>query len=169
VQNRLDPDRGSLVNRRFEKLKEKLLGIHDSTHRIALGFALGLLLGVIPGTGAIAAVVAAFLIRANKAAALLGALLVNTWINVVTFPLALGIGVFAFHVDPGVLAEDWAALTAHFTWHGFVAVALRKTVLALFVGYLAIGAVLAGIGYGIAFQVIARARKRKDPNGETAC
>ena len=146
------------VNLRFEKLKEKLLGIHDSTHRIALGAALGLFLGVLPGTGPIAAVAGAFLLRANKAAALAGSLLVNTWINVVTFPLALAIGAFLFRIEPGALAGDWAGLTRHFSWRYFVDIVLRKTVVALFVGYLVIGLLLAVIGYAICYHVVNRAR-----------
>ena len=155
------------MNQRFQQLKDKLLGIHDSAHRIARGAALGLFLGVFPGTGPIAAVVGAFLLRANKAAALGGALLVNTWINVVTFPLALAIGAFLFGIDPGALAKEWRGLTRHFTWSGFVEIGLRKTVVALFVGYILIGLVLAAIGYVICYLIIVHARKRVTGSGET--
>jgi uncharacterized protein (DUF2062 family) len=153
------------MNQRFEQLKAKLLGIHDSAHRIALGAGLGLFLGVLPGTGPIAAVVGAFLLRANKVAALAGALLVNTWINVVTFPLALALGSFLFGIEPKALAKDWLALTRHFTWHGFVEIGLRDTAVALFLGYTLIGLLLGAFGYAICYLVVVRARKSSHPLG----
>lgn len=148
------------MNQKFKELRDKLLGINDSTHRIALGAGLGLFLGVFPGTGAIAAVVCAFIIRANKAAALAGALLVNTWINVVSFPLALAIGAFILRVDPQTIAHDWSQLTGHFTWQALWSLLLRDTVLVLLAGYVLIGLILGIPGYFLTYALIRKVRNK---------
>jgi uncharacterized protein (DUF2062 family) len=147
------------MNKKFKKLRDNLLGINDSPHRIALGAGLGLFLGVFPGTGAIAAIVGAFILRANKAAALAGALLVNTWINVVTFPLALAVGAFLLRVDPKTIAADWSRLTEHFTWHALAGLLFRDTILVLLVGYVLMGLLLGIAGYVLTYTLIRKVRK----------
>ncbi len=146
------------MNTRYKKIRDKLLGIHDTPHRIALGAGLGLFLGVFPGTGAIAAVVCAFIFRANKAAALAGALLVNTWINVVAFPVALAIGAALFRIDPATLSHQWSLLKHDFTWGGFFDLIIRDAALAVITGYIVIGLVLGGIGYAACHALISRKR-----------
>ena len=49
------------------QIRDKLLGINDSPHRIALGIGLGLFLGVLPGTGVIAALAVAFIDETHDA------------------------------------------------------------------------------------------------------
>ncbi|MCG2713658.1 MAG: DUF2062 domain-containing protein [Candidatus Omnitrophica bacterium] len=66
----------------------KLFKINDSAGKIALGVGLGVFAGLLPGTGPAAALLLALVFRANRAAALLGSLITNTWLSVVT----LGIG-----------------------------------------------------------------------------
>jgi uncharacterized protein (DUF2062 family) len=149
------------MNQKFKELRNKLLGINDSPHRIALGAGLGLFLGVFPGTGAIAAIVGAFIIRANKAAALAGALLVNTWINVVSFPAALAIGAFILRVDPRTIAQDWSQLTGHFTWQALWSLLLRDTVIVLLAGYMLIGLLLGIAGYFFTYTLIRKVRNRR--------
>jgi uncharacterized protein (DUF2062 family) len=148
------------MNRTLARLRDTLLGINDSAHRIALGMGLGLLLGVLPGTGAIAAVACAFVIHVNKAAALAGALMVNTWINVVTFPLAIAIGAFLFRIEPAAIAREWSAATRPFFWKSFFGFLLHDAVLAIVTGYAIIGLALAGIGYAVTYAIVKKARKK---------
>jgi uncharacterized protein (DUF2062 family) len=133
---------------------KKLLGLEDTPNRIALGFGLGLFLGVLPGTGAIAAVVSAAFLRINKPASLAGALLVNTWINVVAFPAALVIGAFCFGINVATLKDQWAALFAHFSWQTLLSGIILKSILAVFVGYGAIGIIMALAGYFLALYAV---------------
>ncbi len=137
----------------------ELAGIKDSTHAIAGGVGLGLFLGVLPGTGALAALAMAWLLRVNKVAALAGALLVNTWINFVAFPLALVFGSFITGTDPVVLTDAWVNLFKAFSFEKLLDVAVLKTVLALGGGFLLIGVILGLAGYGLAHLVINRHRK----------
>jgi uncharacterized protein (DUF2062 family) len=137
----------------------ELAGVKDSTHAIAGGVGLGLFLGVLPGTGALAALAMAWLLRVNKAAALAGALLVNTWINFVAFPLALVFGSFLTGTDPAVLTDAWVNLFKAFSWEKLLDVALLKTLLALGGGFVLIGVILGLAGYGLAYAVVDRHRK----------
>jgi uncharacterized protein (DUF2062 family) len=146
------------MNPATTKFRDKLLGINDSTHRIALGAGLGLFLGVFPGTGAIAAVVCAFVIRANKASALAGALLVNTWINVVSFPAAIAIGAFIFRIDPATMSREWSAATHPFIWKHVFTFLLHDAILAIVSGYVIIGLALGGIGYAATYSIVKKAR-----------
>jgi uncharacterized protein (DUF2062 family) len=144
------------------QLRDKLLGINDSTHKIALGAGLGLFLGVFPGTGPIAAIVMAFFLRVNKAASLAAALAVNTWINIVTFPLAIAIGAFASGAKPADLSRAWSHATDPFIWKTFIAFLFQRAILTILLGYVIIGCVLAVIGYAVIFAIISRARRGRD-------
>lgn len=151
------------MKQKFKELRDKLLGINDSPHRIALGIGLGLFLGVFPGTGAIASIVGAFILRANKTAALAAALLVNTWINVVTFPLAVAIGAFILRIDPKIIVEDWSKLTGNFTWNALWELLLRNTILVLLAGYTLMGLALGLAGYFLTYALIRKIRKKRAP------
>lgn len=76
----------------FKSLYDKLAHINDSPQKIALGFGLGVFLGILPGSGPVAALALSFLFKVNRVAALAGSLLTNSWLSVVTFVLAVKIG-----------------------------------------------------------------------------
>jgi uncharacterized protein (DUF2062 family) len=70
----------------------KLFRINDSPLKIALGFGLGVFIGVMPGVGPVIALLLAFLFRVNRASALLGSILFNTWVGLIALLLAIKIG-----------------------------------------------------------------------------
>ena len=70
----------------------KLFKINDSAQKIAFGVGLGVFSGLLPGIGPVAALFLAFIFRANRAAALLGSILTNTWLSFLTFILAIKVG-----------------------------------------------------------------------------
>ncbi len=144
----------------LKNIRDNLLGINDAPNKIALGFGLGLFLGVLPGTGVIAAVVCSVALRVNKAAALTGALLVNTWINIVAFPLALVVGGFVFRIDPDLLQVKWLALLADFTWNALLDTLILYAALAVFVGYLLLGLAMGIVGYVICLFAVVWTRKK---------
>lgn len=83
----------------FKSTYTKLFKIDASPQKIALGFGLGVFLGILPGTGPIAAVFLAFLLRLNKASALLGSTLTNTWLSIATFFLSIKVGSAIMHLN----------------------------------------------------------------------
>ena len=70
----------------LRRFLSSLFRFQGSPHRLALSFAVGVMLGVIPGTGAFVAAGAATLFKLNLPLAVAGALLTNP----VTTPLIYG-------------------------------------------------------------------------------
>lgn len=133
---------------------KKLAGIDDGPHAIALGLGIGLFLGVLPGTGPTAAIAVTWLFRGNKPATLVGSLGVNTWINVVAFPLALALGSGLWGIDSEVLVQAWKELWSNpgfeRLWGLLVGDSLvLRALAALGTGYLIIGVVMGLVGYGL--------------------
>jgi hypothetical protein len=135
---------------------EKLFLINDSPHKIAFGLGLGVFAGIIPGTGPLAALFLAFIFRANRAAALLGSLLTNTWLSVVTFLLSIKVGSAIMNVDWKVVYSESLLFLKKFQWQNLFRESVFRVVLPLAVGYLAVSLVLALITYLIALIVIKR-------------
>jgi uncharacterized protein len=127
-------------NYRFKSLLKliylKLFRTNDSAHKIAGGLALGVFLGILPTTGPIAALVVSGFLGVNRASALLGSLLTNTWINIATLGLALKIGNI-------LVKEEWLKA-------GILNLPILKQGLPLLAGYFVIA-----LGLGIAVYVLA--------------
>lgn len=134
------------VKRFFKLLYLKLFRINDTPEKIALGAGLGVFSGILPGTGPIAAICLAFLFRANRAAALLGSLLTNTWLSFLLFLLALKTGSFI----TGVNWKEAQLAKLSFT----------KVIVPLATGYLIIGLVLGLLSYLLALAAVKIAKKR---------
>lgn len=142
----------------FKGLFAQIVSMNDSPQRIALGFGLGVFLGIFPFTGALAAVVVAVILKLNKAAAVLGSLLTNTWLSLVTFAAAGKIGCV-------LLGYDWESIYAqahdvifHFTWRGFLSITSAKILLPLFLGYLIVGAFCGLVAYGVILVILRNKR-----------
>jgi uncharacterized protein (DUF2062 family) len=147
---------------RFLKLSYlKLFRINDTPQKIALGFGIGIFLGIMPGTGLLAAIGAAFVLRVNRASALLGSLLVNTWINVATF-------IFAIKIGAAVTGTDWQQIYAdsYLTLKGFhfmklLKLSLPKIILPIVIGFFIIGLCAGLISYIIVLMLFKGLKKRK--------
>jgi len=92
---------------KLKKFLKNFFLIDDTPHKIAAGAALGIFLGIFPGMGIIAAVFFSSVFRFNRLAALSATLAVNTWITVVTLPLAAAVGGFIFNTNPQMLISDF--------------------------------------------------------------
>ena len=68
----------------------KLVSVSGDPHRLALAFSLGILLGVLPGTGALVAAGVATALQMNVPLAVAGALMINP----ITAPLVYGASFF---------------------------------------------------------------------------
>jgi len=125
---------------------EKLFKINDTPQKIALGFGLGVSLGIIPGTGPVAALFFAVVFKANRASALIASLATNTWLSLATFFLALRTGSAIFNVSPAGLKEKWLKLGGNLQWSDFKELFFR-VVLPVLSGYLVISLALGLFAY----------------------
>jgi len=132
----------------------KLFKINDSAQKIALGVGLGVFSGIIPGTGPAASLFLAFVFRANRAAALLGSILTNTWLSVVTFILAVKIGSIVFSRHWQEVYQKAQGLIRGFHWASFLKLSLLDVVLPVIAGYLIIGLILGLASYLVSLLII---------------
>lgn len=132
----------------------KLFRIHDTPQKIALGVGIGVFLGIIPGTGPIAAVFTAFLLRVNRAAALLGSLLTNAWLSIVTFLLSIKIGSGIMRLNWQDVQGNWVQFLKGFKVITLFKLATLKIILPVIIGYLVIGFCLGLIAYLVTLSII---------------
>ena len=134
----------------------KLFYINDSAQKIALGVGLGVFSGLMPGIGPAAALFLAFVFRANRAAALLGSILTNTWLSLVTFILAIKVGSVILKRHWQEVYQKAQGLIHDFHWVKFLKVSFLDVLLPVIVGYIAIGLFLGIISYLITLLIIRR-------------
>lgn len=134
----------------------KLFKINDSPQKIALGMALGVFSGIMPGTGPLAALFLAFVFRANRAAALFGSILTNTWISIVTFILAIKAGSAILKMNWQEVQQKAQILVNDFSWVRFFKLSFFDVLLPVLIGYIAIGLILGALSYLITLLIIRR-------------
>ena len=142
----------------------KLFKINDSPQKIALGVGLGVFSGLMPGTGPIAALFLAFIFRANRAAALLGSLITNTWLSFVTFILAIKNGSVILERDWHQVYQKAQLLVKDFGLLKFFKLSFSDVFLPVSIGYLVIGLILGVLCYLITFLIV----RRNSYGGKTA-
>jgi uncharacterized protein (DUF2062 family) len=147
----------------FSGLFRKLFVIDDTPQKIALGLGIGVFLGIMPGTGPVAALVIAALLRANKASALIGAVLTNTWFSLVCLVLAAKIGARLAGTDWQTIFTAWQQAFRPFAWEKLFQPQFLKLALAVSLGFLAIGLCLGIFAYIAAFWAFKAHQSRKKP------
>jgi uncharacterized protein (DUF2062 family) len=135
-------------------LYSKLVKINDSPQKIALGLGLGVFTGILPGTGLVASLFLAVLLRVNRASALLGCMLTNTWLSFVTFLLAIKVGSSLFGISWQQLHQDYASFLKGFNWLSLFKLSILKIILPVLVGYFLISLCLGLIVYLITLCVL---------------
>ena len=148
-------------NKFFISLYEKLFKIDDTPQRIALGFGLGVFLGIFPGTGPVAAIFLAVLFRLNRAAALIGSLLMNTWSSVVVLALAFQLGSLAIGAKWKDIAGDWNSFLKTFHWLDLFKFSTLKVALPVILGYILIGLAFGLIAYLVTLILIKKIKKAR--------
>jgi hypothetical protein len=149
------------IYRFFKLVYIKLFRIDDTPQKIALGFGLGVFLGVFPGTGLLASLVLAWFLRLNRAAALLGSLLTNTWFSFLAFILAVKTGSVVMGVDWQKVYQESISLLKGFNWLNLFKLSILKVILPVIIGYLVIGLCLGFLAYLVTLPIILKLRKKK--------
>lgn len=136
---------------------KRLLSLNGSPHGIALGFALGLFLSVLPtfGLGMVAALVAAPFLRANLVSTYLGTLVVNPFTGVFFYGLDYFAGALLLGYGRDVAIPR--SLDELFQAAGRVAVPL-------YVGGVIVAGVLSLAGYAVILWGAWAYRKKRGPS-----
>lgn len=145
----------------FISLYEKLFKINDTPQKIALGFGLGVFSGILPGTGPVAALFLAFILRVNRASAFIGCLLTNTWLSFVTFLLAIKTGSAILNISWQQVRQNWNSLFRQFSWPNLFKISVLKVIFPVILGYLIIGICLGVFTYLITLVIIIKAKQRR--------
>lgn len=138
----------------------KLFRINDAPGKIALGLGLGVFSGIMPGMGPLAALALAFLLRSNRASALLGSLFTNTWLSFLTFFLAVKTGSFLLGIKWQVVYQNWLSFIREFEWTGLFKLSILKIILPVMLGYLTVAFLLGLAAYLAAFGLITVVKHR---------
>ncbi|MDD5594901.1 MAG: DUF2062 domain-containing protein [Candidatus Omnitrophica bacterium] len=150
------------LQRFFKFIYLKLFRINDSAQKIALGFGLGTCLGIMPGTGPIASLVLASFFRINRASALLGSLLTNTWLSFATFFLALKTGAFTLGLNYSSVQSQCQAYIKHFHWTDIFKFSVLKIILPLIIGYAVLSLALGIITYLVSLVILIYFKKKRE-------
>ncbi|MCX5705099.1 MAG: DUF2062 domain-containing protein [Candidatus Omnitrophica bacterium] len=153
---------GNKLQRFFKLIYLKLFRINDTPQKIALGFGLGVFLGILPGTGPIAALCCAFLFRLNRAAAFLGSLLTNTWLSIVTFVLSVKVGSFMMNMEWHKVYQGWLAILKDFHWANLFKLSVLEIAFPVLLGYFIISLCAGILGYIISLIAVIQVRKSKE-------
>lgn len=156
--------KGNKAKRLLKFIYLKLFRIHDTPQRIALGVGVGVFLGNAPGTGPIAAITIAFLLRLNRAAALLGSLASNTWLSIVTFILSIKVGSSIMGVNWQDVHKSWAIFLEDFKFINLFKLATLKIILPIIVGYFVVSFCIGVIAY-LATLIIIKRIKHESKSG----
>ncbi len=153
----------------FKWIYHKLARINDSPQKVAQGLGLGVFLGIFPGAGPIAALVLSSLFRMNKAAALLGSLLTNTWISVAIFLPAIKVGAIITGTDRESIRKGWVEITTNFHWADLLKVGMIDVIFPVFAGYVVVALGCGVLAYLIGLAItknIEKQRKRRTLKGD---
>jgi uncharacterized protein (DUF2062 family) len=145
----------------FKKFAKKILLIDDTPQKIAAGFGLGVCLGIFPGTGAVAAVFLAWLFKFNRISAILGSLLVNTWLSIVIFFLALKVGAFMTGRPWQEVYRHCGMLLGNLKWAQLLKASYLQLILPLALGYLLVSATAGMLVYIMVLPLAIFIKKRR--------
>jgi len=79
-----------------------------------------------PGTGPIAALFLAWILRVNRAAALLGGLLTNTWLSIAIFLLSIKAGSAIMGTNWQDVRQNWLLFLKDFHWLNLFKLSILK-------------------------------------------
>ena len=136
-------------------LYQELTTVNESPHRVALSFSLGVFLGILPFTGVLAAIGLAWYLKLNKAAAILGSAITNTWLGFIVLGIAVKIGAKLTGLNWHDVQTKLEGLFKHFTWDKIHETNIVSLIGAVAVGYVVVSLIFALLGYILARIMIA--------------
>lgn len=158
MRKRSLPDK---VKRLAKVVYLKLFRINDSPLKIALGFGFGVFVGVMPGIGPVIALLLAFLFRVNRASALLGSILFNTWVGLIALLLAIKIGSAVKGLNYNDVYDGWNGLIKNFKWEKLFEVSVYDVLIPIGVGYIIIALTFAVVASVIVYMIAKQIKMKK--------
>ena len=149
------------MKRFLKSIYTKLFKINDTPQKVSLGFGLGTFSGIMPGMGPLAALFLAFILRANRASALLGSLLTNTWLSFVTFIFSFKIGSAVLGVKYEDVRTAWLLFVKDFRILDLFKASILKIALPIMLGYLVIGIFCGLTAYLITLAILTLTKHKK--------
>lgn len=153
--------KGSWLTRTTKFIYLKIFRINDTPQKISLGLGLGVFSGIFPGTGPIAALFLALVLKVNRASALLGALLTNTWLSLVTFLLSIKIGSAIMNLKWQDVYMQTTQLFKNFRFSDLLKLSFLKVVLPVTLGYLIVSLALGILTYLATLPIIIRIKNAR--------
>lgn len=138
----------------LKKVYRTIFCIHDSPQKIALGLGLGVFTGLVPTIGPLTALFLAFLLRANRTSALLGSLLTNTWLSLLTLLFSIKLGSAIMGVDWQVTYRNWGLFLKDFRWLNLFKLSMLNILLPVILGYLTLALCLGLLAYLVALIIL---------------
>jgi uncharacterized protein len=140
----------------------KMFRINDTPQRVSLGFGLGVFVGILPGTGPLVALMLAALFRINKAAALLGSILTNTWLSFLTIVLSIKIGARIMGLEWQQVYNTWQQLLHDFHWNQILNFSILQLMLPVLTGYLILSFCTAFVVYSGALCILLFLKRKRN-------
>jgi uncharacterized protein (DUF2062 family) len=125
---------------------------------VAAGFGLGVFLGIFPGTGPIASLFLAWVFKLNRASALLGCILTNSWISLVTFILSIKLGSVILKVNWREVYDESFSYIKDFKLFSLFKLSILEVVFPVILGYVILGLLFGLVAYIIALLIVRRKR-----------
>jgi len=150
----------SRIQRFFKAVYLKLFRINDTPQKIAMGIGLGVFFGVLPGMGPLAALFFAFIFKVNRAGALLGSLLTNTWLSVPVFFVSANIGSILTGSDYADIYRTWTDLIKDFAWNKLFQLSIYRIAAPVILGYIMVGLFIGIAAYAVTLGIIKSAKNK---------
>ncbi len=132
----------------------RLVRLNDSPEKVALGFAIGVTVGIFPtfGLGIVIVIFLAWLTKINKASAIIGTLLMNPW----TSPFFWALSFFTGSLMLGNSIKDTAFLFKSLKTHTdlWEAVLGKRLILPYIIGNITVTAVSATASYLLVYYLV---------------
>ena len=115
---------------------------------------IGVLSGVFPGTGPVAALFLAFIFRVNRASALLGSIVTNTWMSIPVFLLSVKIGALITGTNYHDIHSRWGAFVKEFRWEQLLSLSMFRIIGPIIIGYVAVSIAIGVLTYVVTLAAI---------------
>ena len=129
----------------IQRVYQRLKNIRSSPHEIAKAFAVGVFIGVLPGTGLAVALVIAVFFKLNKTAIALGALTNNPWTTPFIYAASYKMGLW---IIASKIHLTWREILS---WHGFTFKKLGIALTPFLVGGFALAVVCGIAAYALVY------------------